>query len=233
MGISFGGLLKSVMNPMSLAQLAMGPAGWASLAMKAIGSQIAMQLIQKLGQQMGLPPAMIDLAQAAFASASGQPGLAKQNIGEAVRGFTQQMDLRPSDAGRLERELNGMADKSLDSMSKLVDDFMEKLANKKPKGPGEDEEVGGSWLVAFAKAMGKVLDKKALQIQTQSDKVVAATKKQEGVSTESEEYKKAQSEMMGANTLLQGLSQEMNILSNAATTVIKTVGEAQTTIARK
>jgi putative effector of murein hydrolase len=79
-----GGIMKSLVNPMSLMQLAMGPAGWASLAMKTIGSQIAMQVIQKLGQQLGLPQPMIDMAQAAFANASGQPGLARQNIREAV-----------------------------------------------------------------------------------------------------------------------------------------------------
>jgi hypothetical protein len=226
-------ILKSAINPMSLMQLAMGPAGWASLALKTIGSAIAQQVIQQIGQKLGLPPAIINMAQTAFASASGQPGLGQQSVGGAVRSFTQQMNLRPSDAGRIERELNRFADKAVDNMSKAIDSYFEKMA-KKPKGAGgDDDEVGGSWLVAYAKAMGKVLDKKAFDIQTQSDKVVAATKKQEGVKTDSEEYKKAQSEMMGANTLLQALSQEMNILSNAATTAIKTVGEAQTTIARK
>jgi hypothetical protein len=64
-----------------------------------------MNLIQRLGQQIGLPQPMIDLAQSAFANSVGQPGLMRQNIGEAVRGFAQQMDLRPSEAGQLRREL--------------------------------------------------------------------------------------------------------------------------------
>jgi hypothetical protein len=32
----------------------------------------------------------------------------RQNIAEAVQGFTQQMNLRPSDAGQLQRELLAM-----------------------------------------------------------------------------------------------------------------------------
>ena len=48
-----GGIMKSVVNPMTLAQLAMGPAGWASIAAKAVMSAVAQQVIQKVGDQLG------------------------------------------------------------------------------------------------------------------------------------------------------------------------------------
>jgi hypothetical protein len=235
MGISFGGLLKSVMNPMSLAQLAMGPAGWASLAMKAIGSQIAMQLIQKLGQQMGLPPAMIDLAQAAFASASGQPGLAKQEIGQAVRGFVQQMDLRPSEAGRMERELNGLADKSFNNMMEVVGNFGKGGKGGKAGGAGGEEE-GESWLVALAKALGDAMNNKAAQLKEKAASVSELAKKDldNGDSTTAKNNNtEHQNQLSKENALLQAYSQEMSYIANAATNVLKAVGEAQSTMARK
>lgn len=229
-----GGIMKSLVNPMSLMQLAMGPAGWASLAMKTIGSQIAMNLIQKLGQQIGLPQPMIDLAQAAFANASGQPGLVKQNIGEAVRGLVQQMDLRPSEAGQLERQLMGASDKSLDNLTRIAYSFGK-------NGGGDDESEtgtgaagakgGSSWLVAFAKAMGKALDAKAAQIKEKSDSI--ASMAGSDVDRKSNEGSKHQEKLSSETQLLQAFTQEMSMISNAATNALKTVGEAQTTIARK
>jgi hypothetical protein len=219
----FSGITRSLINPMSLMQLAMGPAGWASLAMKTIGSQIAMNVIQRLGQQMGLPQPMIDLAQAAFANASGQPGLARQNISEAVRGFVGQMDLRPSEAGAMQRELQGSGDKSFDKLMEIVGKY-------KKKAGGEEEE-SGSFLVALAKAMGKVMDKKAAQIQEKSDTISAIANSD--TKTTSEEGKKEQQKLSSETTLLQAYSQELSFISNAATTAIKSIGEAQVTLGRK
>lgn len=223
-------IARSLVNPMSLMQLAMGPAGWASLAMKTIGSQIAMNLIQRLGQQMGLPQPMIDLAQASFASASGQPGLARQNIGEAVRGFASQMDLRPSEAGQLERELMSTSDKSLSNLTEIANGF-----KKKGSIGSEEEEGSGSWLVAFAKAMGKVMDRKAAQLQEKAQSVsdlagLEVKKDKTGLTGESQQN---QNKLSSESTLLQAYAQELSMISNAATNVIKTVGEAQTAIARK
>jgi hypothetical protein len=226
-----GGIFKALVNPASLMQLAMGPAGWASLAMKTIGSQIAMSLIEQIGQKIGLPPSMINLAQAAFGAASGQPGLAQQNIKEAVGDFVKELNLRPSEAGQLERELTSATDKSMNSMMDIASKY------KKKSGGADGEEEGGSWLVALAKAMGKHLDAKAAQIKEKSDAIAAAAKPlepgQKAVDPNSAEGKQEQKELMSNNTLLQAYSQEMSILSNAVTNAIKSIGESQTTIARK
>jgi hypothetical protein len=225
----FSGITRSLINPLSLMQLAMGPAGWASLAMKTIGSQIAMNLIQRLGQQMGLPSSMINLAQAAFANASGQPGLVQGNLREAVADLTRDLDLRPSDAGQLQRELMSASDKSMSSLMEIAGKYRRK------GGGGEDEETGGSWLVALARAMGKVMDAKAAQIKEKSDSIATlagaeVTKDKTGLSAASQQN---QNKLSSETTLLQAYTQEMTFISNAATNSIKTIGESLTTNARK
>jgi hypothetical protein len=218
--------MKLNLNMISQLALAAATGGTSMLAMtalKTIGSQIAMQLIQKLGQQMGLPPSMINLAQAAFASASGQPGLAQQNIGEAVRDFVGEMDLRPSEAGAMQRELQGASDKSFNNLMEIV--------GKYKKASGGDDEESGSFLVALAKALGKVMDKKSAQIQEKSDTISAIA--DSNVKTTSEEGKKQQQKLSSETTLLQAYSQELSFIANAATTAIKSIGEAQVTLGRK
>jgi hypothetical protein len=232
-----GGIIKALTNPVNLMQLAMGPAGWASLAMKTIGSQIAMNLIQKLGQQLGLPPAVIDLAQAAFAQASGQPGLAQQNIKEAVQGFVGQLDLRPSEAGQLERQLNSAGNKSFDSLMDIVSDFTKKIAEEGNGGEGKAKGKGGkksgeSWLVAFARAMGTVLDSKAKDIKEKSDTI--ATMADSNVDRKDGKAGSKHTEKLASETqLLQAFTQEMNLISTAATNSLKTVGESLSQVARK
>jgi hypothetical protein len=215
---------------LGLAAMTGGTSLLATTALKTIGSQIAMSLIQKLGEQMGLPPSMINLAQAAFASASGQPGLVKQNIAEAVRDLVGELDLRPSEAGQLQRELMSASDKSMGNLMEIVG------KSKKKAASASEEEEGGSWLVALARAMGKVLDNKAAQMKEQSKEVskyanMEVKKDSKGGLTE--DSQENQNKLSSASTLLQAYGQEMSFISNAATNVLKSMGEAQATLARK
>jgi hypothetical protein len=224
-----GGIMRSVINPMSLAQLAMGPAGWASLAMRTIGSAIAQQVIQQLGQRMGLPQPMIDLAQGAFANASGQPGLVRQNIGEAVRGFTEQMDLRPSDAGQLQRELLDTSDKSYENMNRIVDSFAKRLLN----GEDGEGEQGGSVLMKIARALGKLMDQKMDSLAAKADQL-GRVGGEKGMTTKDGGFNaKGQSKFGQLSAEVQALSQEIGYLSQAIASSIKSIGEASATIARK
>jgi hypothetical protein len=216
------GILKSIINPATLMQLAMGPAGWASLAMRTIGSAIAQQVIQQLGQRLGLPQGIINMAQQAFSAASGNPGGGVKSIAEAVAGFAAQFGLSAVEQGRLERAANN-----------AVNNMMEAVG--KPKEEAE-EETGGSWLVAMARALGKVMDAKAQQIKDKSDsisKLAGNDIKKDSDGSMSAESTKNQNKLSSETTLLQAYTQEMSMISNAAVNSIKTVGEAQTTIARK
>ena len=220
------GILKSIINPATLMQLAMGPAGWASLAIKTIGMAIAQQVIQQIGQKLGLPQGIIDMAQQTFSAASGNPGGGVKSIGEAVAGFAAQAGMSALEQGRMERTANQSADR-------LVEGFM----SGRGKGQTEaEEETGGSWLVAMARALGKVMDAKAQQIKDKSDSISKLagndiTKDKDG--SMSAASTKNQNKLSSETTLLQAYTQEMSMISNAAVNSIKTVGEAQTTIARK
>lgn len=206
-----GSLARSVVNPMSLAQIAMGPAGWASLAMRTIGSQIAMNVIQRLGQQAGLPQPMIDIAQASFAQRSGMPGLARQNLAQAISGVASQFNLSPAQEGELLRSAENDTRSMFDRLSEAFADG-KKMAEAKRSSKGK-----GSWLQAIADAMAKALDAKVEDM----DRMSRALDKQ------------GSNKSVKASTDLQVAGQEFSFLMNTASTVIKTIGEGLSGMARK
>lgn len=200
-----GGIMKSAINPATLMQLAMGPAGWASLVLKAICTAILQQVIQQVGQQLGMPPAAINMARQAFSAASGQP-FNPQSVAGAVQQFGQMMGANPTEIGDAQRGANDVVKQLVDSVLKQARDG----------GGGEEgSSTGESRLVKLAKAMGKLLNKKMDKIIEVGEKMDGA-KKQGSLSAE-----------------MQALSQEMSMISNALNNMIKSIGEANTTLARK
>jgi hypothetical protein len=227
--MSIFGIGRSLLNPLSLMQVAMGPAGWASLAMRTLGPQIAMNLIQQLGQRMGLPQPTIDLAQAAFANTIGQPGLIRQNIDQAVNGLTQQMDLRPTEAGQLRRELQSATDKSMSNMQAIIEGFAKRLAS----GPDGGQEEGGSVLMRIARALGKLMDQKMDELASKADQL-GRIGGEKGMKNKDGNFSaEGQSRFGQLSAEVQALSQEIGYLSQAISSSIKSIGEASSTIARK
>jgi hypothetical protein len=201
-----GGILKSVINPATLMQLAMGPAGWASLAVKTIGMAIGQQIIQQLGEKLGLPQSVISMAQSAFSAAAGQPGAAVQTVGQAVRELTEQFDLSPMQAGQLERAAN---DDVAAAIEKYISDSSEGEDAKNAKAGG-----GKGWLMLIAESLGRSANKMAKDLKLQGDALGKnATAKQ--------------------NIEFQAKSQEFSQFFTGANTVIKTLGEALSAGARK
>jgi uncharacterized protein YceH (UPF0502 family) len=225
-----GGIFRSVMNPINLVQLATGPAGWASLAMRTIAPQLGMNLIQQLGQRMGLPQPTIDLAQAAFANTIGQPGLMRQNINQAVNGFTQQLDLRPSEAGQLRRELQTATDRSFAAMEQIVQNMA--MRGLREEG-GEGAEGGGSVLMRIARAMGKLMDQKMDQLASKADQLGRVGGESGMRNRDGNFSAQGQSRFGQLSAEVQALSQEIGYLSQAIASTIKSIGEASSTIARK
>lgn len=225
----FNRIMGAVFNPINIAQVMMGPAGWASLAMRTLGPQIAMNLIQRLGQQMGMAQPMIDLAQAAFANSIGQPGLMRQNINEAVLGFTQQMDLRPSEAGQLRRELQTSTDRSFAAMEQIV----QNMAMRGLREEGEGAEGGGSVLMRIARALGQLMDQKMGELATKADQL-GRLGTQSGMRTRDGGFNAAGQGRFGQlSAEVQALGQELSYLSQAVSSTIKSIGEASATVARK
>ncbi|MEQ1540112.1 MAG: hypothetical protein ABL928_14385 [Sphingorhabdus sp.] len=204
MGFNIGGMFKSLVNPMTLVQLAMGPAGWASIAAKAVMSAIGQQAIQALGEKLGLPQSMIDGAQAAFCSACGDQAGVQRNIREAVQSVGQDFDLSPADQGNLQRTAEN-------ALNKLVSGLSESEEFKQAKASGG--KTSGSWLMALATVMGEKLNAKAAEVQTLAGQITDKTPDKTA--------------KFGAAT------QEFGILMNAVNNAIKTLGEGLTTTARK
>jgi uncharacterized protein YidB (DUF937 family) len=200
---SLGGIAT---NPLSIAQLAMGPAGWASLAARTLMSAIGQQVIQQLGEKLGLPQSTIDMAQGAFCASMGDKGGARANLQEAIAGFAENFNASPAEQGDANREVD-------DAINNMVSRMADSEDGKAARAGGKGGGAGQSWLMALAEALGEKLDKMAGEMSKMAgditDKTPSLTAK------------------FGAK------SQEFGILMNAATNAIKTVGEGLSNSARK
>ncbi|MGF7146952.1 hypothetical protein FHS96_000561 [Sphingomonas zeicaulis] len=158
-----GGLFSSVINPASLVMMAT-PAGWASLAVKTLVSAIGEQLIQQLGQQLGLPQSMIDVAQGAFAGAMGDTAGVQRNLEEAVQAFTEGMGFSPAQQGEFQRDLN----------DQLTQTALEgaRQAEKSTRGGGKG---GEGWLQAIAEALGGTLNEMAEDMSAMAEDITKDT----------------------------------------------------------
>jgi len=198
------GFLKSMVNPITIMQLAMGPAGWASIVIKAAVSAVGQQVIQQLGEKLGLPQPVIDVAKGALASATGTQGL-PNNIGGLVQMLAQQNNLSPVQQGNLQRTLEGILDQ-ITTATATSREFKEAQATG-----------GKSWLMAIAEALGRTADKLATEMDQMASDLGNSTDKTRA----SDNIK------FGAKT------QEFGQFFNSANTVIKALGEALSAGARK
>jgi hypothetical protein len=216
------GFLNSF-NPVNLAsQVALTAAtGGSSLilqtALRAVVSNIGQQLIQQLGSQFGVPQNVIDLAQGNFAGSVGDFEGASSNYQDVISEFVGQAGGSPLEEG----QLRGSADELRDSMFRNA---IDRLRNSGPEEarPGAGGR-NGSVLMRIAIALGQLMDQKMDEMAGLADKI----------GDMGTIDNKNQSQLMELNARLQGLSQETNILGNAMTNSIKTIGESAATIARK
>lgn len=158
MGI--GSVFSNVVNPANIAMLAAGPAGWATLAAKTLMSAVGQQIIQQLGQQLGLPQSTIDLAQGAFAGSMGDASGAQTNLREAIEAFGSQTGASPLDIGDAQRELE-------DIIGRMASNLAEGKDAKEARASGGAK----SWIMALAEALGKKLDKKADEVAKLADSI--------------------------------------------------------------
>ena len=220
----FGGIGKVFSNPMNLMALAtMNPAMIAATIGRQLVSQMGQQIIQQLGQQLGLPQPVIDMAQASFAGTMGdKSGMvsnlreAQQGIQETMNGLFEAVNASPTERGELQRVVQEL----LDSVTKEGREGAED-AEAKAKGGAE------SFFVAFAKALGKTMDTKMEDMMDIAKKVDAETHK----ANKSKGKKQAVVGELSAE--LQGLSQELKLVSDALSTSIKAMGDAASKTARR
>lgn len=203
-----GNIVRSVVNPVSLMQVAMGPAGWAALAARTIGAAIGQELIKAIGQKFGLPQGMIDLAQSGFAAATGTQGGAR-TISGAVGELVDRFGLSPFQQGQLTRAAtNDMKD----MFFKLQDAVKEAKEKSEARG-----KAGRSWLQAIADSLAVALDAKVKDMDTLAKSL----------------DKQGSNRSVKSSTDLTVAGQEFSYLMSATSSVIKTIGEGLGAMARK
>jgi hypothetical protein len=156
MGISF----NSIMNPTNVALAMTGPTGWAAIAAKTLMSSVGNQLIQNLGQDLGLPQSVISMAQGAFSAYMGDEQGAAQDVTSAAQNFAQTMGASPVDQGNFSSDIN----KALGNASASIAGGEEM---KEARAGGK----GGSWLMALAEALGQKLDKMADDMNSMASQI--------------------------------------------------------------
>jgi hypothetical protein len=226
----FSSIGRALLNPATLMQLAMGPAGWAAMAVRTIGMAIGQQVIQQIGQRLGLPQSMISMAQSAFSMAAGQPGAPVRSISEAVSQMAGQFNMSPAQAGAVERDANASLNQILGNIGRRG---VEAEEGGTPTGGTTGKK---SFLVALAEAMGALMDQKAAQMEKLAGEITTATSGGQAGFINGVDGSKNSAEatkLSSKTALLQAYGQELGILSNAFSQVAKSFGDAQTTNARK
>lgn len=211
-----GGLMRAAFNPVNLLSLAAGPAGWATFAMRTIGSQIAMNAIQQLGNRLGLPQFAIDMVQATAAQQMGMPGLARREMNQVIQGLGEQFNLSPRDQAGLQRSAQFDINEFVQQMERAVERGREAGGGRRGGRAG-----GNSLLEVIANAMISAMDNKA-------DQMMGLARQMDNV-----KHKKGQTDSIEINTQLQVATQEFAMMMNATNNMIKTIGEGLTTMARK
>lgn len=211
MGFSIGGVLGSVVNPVSLMQLAMGPAGWASLAVRTLGAAIGQQVLQQLGEKMGLPQGIIDIAKSSFSAAVGG---APASIADAVSTVGNGI-FSPAQQGAMTRELSQQAENIAE---KLFTASREGSDRAKTEGSRNGKVGSGNWLRAIAEVMAQSMDSKIEEMQSLAQTYDSQSKNNKSTKT---------------MTDLQVATQEFSYIMQSTTNMIKTIGEGLSTMARK
>ncbi len=207
---------------------------------KQLVSAIAQQVLQNIGQKLGLPQAVIDGAQAAFSAASGNPAGVRQNVNQIIDGVTRQFNLSPAQQGELRRA----ADQSELAIEAAVQQAVRRTGLDAKRGAEREKAAArpGNYLEALALALGKALDDnfdKALDLANQIAEQTAANNKfvsnlgdkpSQGDTLRANDN---QSKLGTTNSLFQAVNQQISILQSVIKTAFDAIGGAQSTIARR
>lgn len=213
-------------NPVNLAAQAAlaaatgGTSLIASTAMRLMSS-VGQQVIQQLGQKLGLPQGAIDLAQGAFCAEAGDWAGAASNASEAASDFV-------SAAGGGYGDQNDVNSAAQDTIKQLVDqanDAFNQSSADDSKANGKGKGGGDSFLVAFAKALAKTMDSKMQRMMDLSKQVDQQTQ-----SANSSGKAPVISQMTAE---ISALGQEVGFISQALNNSVKSLGDAASTLARK
>lgn len=95
----------------------------------------------------------------------------------------------------------------------------------------ESKAARGSWLVALATMLGKMADRLGDAIVDQAQKIDTEMNRQAKARSDGEEV--SDSNLTQLNAELTAMSQQMKMLQESISTIIKSIGEGNSSIARK
>lgn len=219
-------------------------------------SQIGQQVIQNLGDKMGLPQSAIDAAQGAFCEACGDKAGARQNFKEAGHlgegNFIDRLTVSRSErkesqqflaailggsanpgpvrVGQADQAASQLMDKIESSFQDFANDLLGQDADKERQvrnGGSAAAAKGGSILMRIAMAMGGAIDDKMEEM----DK--GATALGNLADGKKDETGDKQIKYGQESAKLSALGQEMKILQEALNNVLKSIGDASSGLARK
>jgi archaellum component FlaC len=209
-----------LVNPATLLGTALGgPIGAIiAQAIQQVVSTVVQDILQKAGEQMGVPQPFIDSAQSAFAGAVGDWAGSKQNLQQAVSGFSEALGQSGARAGNFVRDLQ-------DNLSQFIEDAARQVTRSASENgqPSAAAAKGGSVPLQIALAIGSSLDQRVDRMASIA-RELGDMGKVDGDNMS--HYQELSAEM-------NALGQEIKIVSEALNNALKSIGEASSSLARK
>jgi hypothetical protein len=233
-----GDIFKILTNPLSLLALAGGPAAFLADLFKDLFASIGAQVINQVGQLLGLPLASVSNALDIFGGEIGKPKNFFNNPGQsgvrqAVDNIQRQTGASNFESGQIFNSSQFTIDSIINSIKSKIEEAISGAKGKNGK-PNVAAELGikGGFLVALALALGQVMDRKSDDIVKLAQQINDDGQATVGTEVKSGDTSRA-SRLQQQTSLLQGLSQELNTLSQGLANALKSIGEGQQTVARK
>ena len=209
----------------SIASMVFPPAGLAmaaaNIASQAIGAAVN-EAGKQMQQELGMPKFLQDLIGKVVDEVLGKnqkdcdPGCeSAANGNRDVQDWKQDF-------------IKDMAKCMFDAVKDSVDGDRDKCGEG--KGGGKGGKAGGSWLVALASALGEVAGQKAGKMVELSDKLVKLGEEGQGAKEGSKEQKANAQESVKTQNELNGVSKEFQQFMETINTVVKGIGDGQTSV---
>ncbi len=219
-GIGGGGFLSTLENVAMQGAMAAATGGTSlavTAALQGVMMAVGDQVIAQVGQQLGLPSAVIDMAQAAFHAEAGDTGGAVQDLGQAVGQLGQTTGADNFQTGELQQQAQQGADATANqALAQMQTDGMKQSSSSTDIAAATK---GKSLLIAMAIALGSAADDKMKEMFDDSTKLGSLKAGDKGYA-----------QLTGE---IQGLGQEISLITNALSNAMKSIGEGATTLARK
>lgn len=220
-GINFGNIFNAALQ-IGLGALTGGTSLLATAAM-SFAKQLFTQVFNQVVDALPIPQPLKDAMQAAFAAGIGDYQGLKREAFELIQNAANS-DSRGNFTGDLDRAVNDLY-RGMDDM------FREAIRRTRRTGGGGGGE-GESWLVAMAEALGNLMGDKAEKMLQALSAAESVNARSVGNNDQAGQARQAR-EFNLQMARFQAFAQEFNIVSNAASTAIKAVGEGASGVARK